>query len=246
MSGVANRDLLAHCRAGAANLGEAMSKDQQAAIEWRDGVPVSRQFNDPYYSLEDGLAETHHVFLQGNDLPARFAQGFHIAELGFGTGLNALAAWQAWKDAGHQGQLHFTSFEAFPMSAPDMQRSLAAYPTLEPLSAQLVQAWEKGCELTTDDFSLQVILGDARQTLPHWDGFADAWFLDGFAPAQNPELWHPDLLEAVARHTNPGGTVATYTAAGAVRRALDAAGFSVTRIAGFGRKRHMTVGTLAQ
>ena len=92
--------------------------------------------------------------------------------------------------------------------------------------------------------ALTVIVGDARQTVPSWSGRADAWFLDGFAPARNPELWEPALLEAVAGHTAPGGTLATYTAAGAVRRALEAAGFSITRVPGYGRKRHMTTGVL--
>lgn len=91
-----------------------------------------------------------------------------------------------------------------------------------------------------------MIIGDARHTLPAWDGVADAWFLDGFAPARNPELWEAPLLAQVAAHTAPGGTFATYTAAGAVRRALDAAGFDVARVPGYGRKRHMSRGTLRQ
>ncbi|MGB1209648.1 MAG: tRNA (5-methylaminomethyl-2-thiouridine)(34)-methyltransferase MnmD, partial [Paracoccaceae bacterium] len=90
------------------------------------------------------------------------------------------------------------------------------------------------------DLRFRLVVGDARTTLPQWQARADAWFLDGFAPAKNPELWEPDLLQAVYDHTAPMGTAATYTAAGAVRRALTAAGFDVTRVAGFGRKRHMT------
>lgn len=94
------------------------------------------------------------------------------------------------------------------------------------------------------DAKLHLIVGDARETLPRWQGQADAWFLDGFAPSKNPEMWDPALLAEVARHTAPGGTFATYTAAGFVRRALAAAGFAVTRCPGFGRKRHMTRGVL--
>ena len=221
-----------------------MRKDQQAEIEWRDGVPVSRQFDDPYFSMQDGLAETNHVFLAGNDVPNRFRDGFRIAELGFGTGLNALAAWQSWLQAKIPGQLRFTSFEAFPMSPEDMAQALAHYPTLAVLSDQLIEAWRSGTELHTDTFHLQVILGDARKTLPDWTDKADAWFLDGFAPANNPQMWGDDMMHQVARHTNPGGSFATYTAAGAVRRALQAAGFQVERRTGFGRKRHMTVGVL--
>ena len=91
-----------------------------------------------------------------------------------------------------------------------------------------------------DDVCLTIVEGDARETLPSWDGQADAWFLDGFSPAKNPELWEESLLTEVARHTPLGGTAATYTAAGFVRRGLSSAGFAVERVAGFGRKRHMT------
>lgn len=90
-----------------------------------------------------------------------------------------------------------------------------------------------------------VIVGDARETLAAWDGRADAWFLDGFSPARNPELWGPDLMAQVARHTAPDGSFATYTAAGHVRRALSEAGFAVSRAPGFAGKRHMSRGVLA-
>lgn len=216
-------------------------QDQQAELEWRDGaVPVSVQFDDPYFSLDNGLDETRHVFLAGNDLPARFVDGFSIAELGFGTGLNFLTTWAAWRDAGAAGRFHFTSFEAFPMARPDMEAALAAFPELAPLAEQLIAGLGADGRATFDDATLQVIAGDARQTLPDWDGQADAWFLDGFSPAKNPELWGEDLMAEVARHTTATGTAATYTAAGFVRRGLEAAGFSVERAPGFGRKRHMT------
>ncbi|MCG6904607.1 MAG: tRNA (5-methylaminomethyl-2-thiouridine)(34)-methyltransferase MnmD [Rhodobacter sp.] len=223
-----------------------MSKTQQAEIEWRDGIlPVSTRFDDPYFSLDDGLAETRHVFLAGNDLPARFRPGFHIAELGFGTGLNLLAAAQAWLESGQTGQLRYTSFEAFPMAAGDMARALAAFPVLADLADPVLRAWAGGStSIKTGYLHAEIIVGDARQTLPSWQGRADAWFLDGFAPAQNPELWEPALMRSVATHTAPQGSFATYTAAGHVRRELDAAGFDVTRQPGFGRKRHMTAGRL--
>ncbi|MEQ8257189.1 MULTISPECIES: tRNA (5-methylaminomethyl-2-thiouridine)(34)-methyltransferase MnmD [Roseovarius] len=216
-------------------------QDQQAELEWRDGdVPVSTQFDDPYFSLENGLAETRHVFLDGNDLPARFRNGFHIAELGFGTGLNFLTALQAWRTAGAPGTLHFTSFEAFPMDPAQIARALSAFPDLPVEALELERCGPFGDPLTGPDFTLRVIQGDARATLPGWDGMADAWFLDGFSPAKNPELWQEDLMREVGRHTAPGGTAATYTAAGFVRRGLQAAGFEVTRVPGYGRKRHMT------
>lgn len=219
--------------------------DQCAELDWTGEVPVSRRFDDPYYSLENGLAEARHVFLAGNDLPARFRPGFAIAELGFGTGLNILAAWAAWRAAGTDGPLAVTSFEAFPISGDAMAASLAAFPELADLAAPLIAAWSAGQRrLRADGLSLDVIVGDAREALPAWAGAADAWFLDGFAPAKNPELWDPALLAEVARHTRPGGTAATYSAAGAVRRALGEAGFTVTRVPGFGRKRHMTTARL--
>lgn len=213
-------------------------QDQTAQIEWRDGrVPVSVRFDDPYFSLENGMEETRHVFLAGNDLPARFRDGFHIAELGFGTGLNFLVALEAFRAAGCGGVLHFTSFEAYPMAMEDLRAALRAF---EGLPQDLARADDFPFMLDGPDFVLRVVLGDARETLPVWEGRADAWFLDGFSPAKNPELWSPEVMRQVGRHTASDGTAATYTAAGFVRRGLSDAGFTVSRVAGYGRKRHMT------
>ncbi|SLN29661.1 tRNA (5-methylaminomethyl-2-thiouridine)(34)-methyltransferase MnmD [Pseudooctadecabacter jejudonensis] len=216
--------------------------DQRAQVEWRDGdVPVSRQFDDPYYSLDDGVAETRHVFLEGNGLPQRFVDGFHVAELGFGTGLNFLVTLAAWRAAGVAGQLRFTSFEAYPLARPDLMQALAAFDGL-PVEVFAGDGEGLPAQVTGPDFELNIVVGDARDTLPQWDGAADAWYLDGFSPAKNPELWGDALMAEVGRHTAAGGTCATYTAAGFVRRALEAAGFDITRTQGFGRKRHMTRG----
>ncbi len=216
--------------------------DQTAKLDWRGGVPIARDFDDPYFSLEDGLAETRHVFLDGNDLPARFGGDLRIAELGFGTGLNLLVTWDAWVQAGRSGTVSFTSFEAFPMAPADMGTALAHFPTLAGYAARLLAAWtpDAGRIALEDGLTLDVIIGDARRTLPAWQGLADVWYLDGFSPAKNPELWEPALLQAVAKHTRAGGTAATYSAAGHIRRALAEAGFTVTRNPGYGRKRHMT------
>ena len=217
-------------------------QDQPPDLDWTDrGVPVSRRFDDPYFSLDNGLAETRHVFLAGNGLPGRFTPGFHIAELGFGTGLNFLTVWQDWIASGTEGPLRFTSFEAFPMTAGQMAAALTAFPDLARLSAQLVAAWDGPGQIALPGAELTVIAGDARLTLPDWADQADAWFLDGFSPAKNPEMWDDTLLTEVARHMAPGGTLATYTAAGHVRRALAQAGLAVDRRPGYGRKRHMTV-----
>ncbi|MEM8730529.1 MAG: tRNA (5-methylaminomethyl-2-thiouridine)(34)-methyltransferase MnmD [Pseudomonadota bacterium] len=215
---------------------------QRARVSWRPGeVPVSDRFDDPYYSLENGVDETRHTFLSGNDLPARFCDGFQVAELGFGTGLNFLTTLMAWPGA---GQLRYTGFEAFPMAADDMVRALAVFPAL-PYRDALVACWRAGrFPVEIGPAWLDLRFGDARTCLPGWEQTADAWYLDGFAPARNPELWEPGLMAEVARHTAPGGTLATYTAAGHVRRSLEAAGFTVSRQPGYGRKRHMTVGRL--
>ncbi len=220
--------------------------DQPADLQWRDtdhgAVPVSRRFDDPYYSLNGGLLETRHVFLDGNGLPDRFGNDFHIAELGFGTGLNFLTTWAAWCDAGQPGTLRFTSFEAYPMAPPDMARALQSFPEIAAQAAMLLQHWQPGMGSTplAPGLTLEVIIGDARTMLPDWTGQADAWFLDGFSPAKNPALWEPSLIAALYDHTAPGGTAATYSAAGHVRQSLAAAGFTVTRTPGYGRKRHMT------
>ncbi|MBW0157972.1 tRNA (5-methylaminomethyl-2-thiouridine)(34)-methyltransferase MnmD [Sedimentimonas flavescens] len=212
----------------------------QAALDWRDGsTPVSTRFDDPYFSLANGLAETRHVFLAGNGLPERLCPGFQIAELGFGTGLNLLATAISAGDV----PIRFTSFEAFPMSAPEIARALTAFPEALAVAAPFLEAWgQSRTRFSIGAIEAEVILGDARQTLPAWQGRADAWFLDGFSPAKNPELWGEDLMAEVARHTAPGGTFATYTAAGFVRRGLVAAGFAVERAPGHAGKRHMSRG----
>lgn len=217
-------------------------QDHIANLVWHDGdVPVSTRFNDPYFSLEDGLAETRHVFLAGNDLPARFRDGFHIAELGFGTGLNLLAALDAFRAAGITGLLHYTAFEAWPVAPEAMRRAQSRFAELDAVAADLAPFWQaNAARIELADLCFTLVTGDARQTLSPWKGTADAWFLDGFSPAKNPELWQPDLMAEVARHTAAGGSAATYTAAGFVRRGLQEAGFRVTRQPGYGRKRHMT------
>lgn len=224
-----------------------MPKNQHAEIEWReDGLPVSVQFNDPYFSMHDGLAETRYVYLGGNGLPARFRPGFQIAELGFGTGLGLMVAVLAWRKCGQSGPLRFTSFEAYPMRTEDMAKALEVFPEVQEVAVPILDALSAGqTRIETNDVIAEIVLGDARATVPQWLHKADAWFLDGFAPAQNPELWEDPLMQAVADHTAPNGTFATYTAAGAVRRSLQTAGFDVTRQTGFGRKRHMSIGVLA-
>jgi len=215
-----------------------------ATLDWRDGIlPISTRFDDPYFSLANGLSETRHVFLAGNDLPARLHSGFHIAELGFGTGLNLLAT----RIAAGNTPFRYTSFEAYPMAAPDIARALQAFPEALAVADDFLAHWSQGLrQFQLGAIAVEVIVGDARATLPAWDGCADAWYLDGFSPAKNPELWNEALMAEVAAHTNSGGTFATYTAAGFVRRGLQAAGFAVERRKGHGHKRHMATGKLLQ
>ncbi len=226
-------------------------RNQQPELTWTRTeaglIPVSTRFGDPYFSLQGGLAETGHVFHAGNDLPARFRPGFHIAELGFGTGLNLLATCALWQSCDRPGALHFTSFEAFPLSAGQTATALQAFPSLATLAQPLLAALNSGqTRFPLGPVDVTLCIGDAGQTLPRWQGAADAWFLDGFAPTRNPDMWSATLMAEVARHTAPGGSFATYSAAGHVRRALQAAGFQVQRRPGFGPKRHMTVGRLHQ
>ncbi len=213
-------------------------QDQTPHLDWREGgIPVSQQFNDPHFSLNGGLDETRHVFLAGNDLPARLHPGFHVAELGFGTGLNLLALAQIATQP-----IRFTSFEAYPMDLPQLAQAHEAFPELAALTAEL-RAGYPARRFRVGQVDAEILIGDARDLLPGWDGAADAWFLDGFSPAKNPELWGEALMGEVGAHTAPGGTFATYSAAGHVRRALGAAGFAVTRAPGYAGKRHMSRGT---
>ncbi len=236
------------------NLAPTMSRfhnPKMHEVSWdANDVPRSSVFGDTFYTRSDGQAETAYVFINGNGLPDRWVgtENISIAELGFGTGLNFLETWRCWIAARSPAQqLIFTSFEAFPISADDMARALARWQTLAPLGSALVSRWRQAPGLPVlwqmdDQTRLQIIPGKAGGSLKGWDGRADAWYLDGFSPARNPGMWGRDLLLQVYDHTSPGGSFATYTAAGAVRRNLEAAGFVVNRRKGFAGKREMLFG----
>ncbi len=223
------------------------------------GALVAPRFGDLYQQPPPhGLAETRHVFVDGNDLPQRFAelaQGavFTVGETGFGTGLNFLAAWQAFRDhAPVDARLTWISVEAHPLDPDTLRRALAAWRPVAHLSEQLCAAWpartlHPGDVLrrSFDDgrITLCVLVGDGLDRLRAHPFTADAFCLDGFAPSKNPGLWSPELLAEVAAHAAPGSSFATFSVAGAVRRGLQAAGATLQRRPGYGRKREMLTGT---
>lgn len=231
---------------------------QPADLSWPDGLPYSAQFRDIYFSTDNGLAEAEYVFLQANQLAERFAAlpnhaAFTIAETGFGTGLNFLAAWRLWQHTCSGDQwLHFVSVEKHPLTRGDLQQALALWPELTPWAQQLVQqyppltaGWHR-LVFPESRLTLTLLLGDANELLPELAASVDAWFLDGFAPDKNPQLWQLELMQHVARLSKPGTTLASYTCAGEVRRRLASAGFTVCKAKGFGRKRQMITATLMQ
>lgn len=224
----------------------------ETSVIWREGdMPYSTAFGDHFYCQNDGRLECGHVFLNGNGLPERFLQNQHfsIGELGFGTALNAMETWRQWREIRPEnGFLHFTSFELYPMQAHEIDRALAHWPELDKERQSLVAKWPEKPENTVEialdaQTKLSVICGDATLSLETYEGQFDAWFLDGFAPSRNSAMWSETLMRKVFEHTAPGGSFATYAAAGFVRRNLIAAGFQVERRKGFAGKREMLCGT---
>jgi tRNA 5-methylaminomethyl-2-thiouridine biosynthesis bifunctional protein len=210
------------------------------------GAPFSERYGDVYASRNGALEQARHVFLGGNELPARWRgrDQFVILETGFGLGTNFLATWQAWRDDPHRPRrLHFVSIERHPLSAGDLARCAPA--SLGALAAELARAWPpplSGLHRRTFEdgaVTLTLGLGDARTLIPEMMLGADSFFLDGFAPERNPDLWDASLLKALARLARPGAMLSTWTVARTVRDALTAGGFEVQLRAGFGTKRHM-------
>ncbi|WP_313159402.1 tRNA (5-methylaminomethyl-2-thiouridine)(34)-methyltransferase MnmD, partial [Mixta calida] len=240
---------------------------EHAKLDWNDqGTPVSREFDDVYFSNQNGLEETEYVFLGGNGLPDRFTTHpralFVAAETGFGTGLNFLTLWRAF-DRFHQAQpqaalqrLHFISMEKFPLAQADLAAAHARWPELAPWADALRRQWPlplPGCHRLLLDggrVTLDLWFGGVNTLIHHFDDSlgrsVDAWFLDGFAPSKNPDMWTPALFDAMARLARPHGTFATFTAAGFVRRGLQQAGFDAVKRKGFGHKREMLCGALTQ
>ncbi|HYQ40264.1 MAG TPA: bifunctional tRNA (5-methylaminomethyl-2-thiouridine)(34)-methyltransferase MnmD/FAD-dependent 5-carboxymethylaminomethyl-2-thiouridine(34) oxidoreductase MnmC [Pseudomonas sp.] len=232
-----------------------MTEQPHAQLDWDEqGQPLSRTFGDVYFSRTSGLEESRYVFLAHNHLAERFAalpEGGRlvIGETGFGTGLNFLCAWQLFEQAAPPtARLHFVSVEKYPLSRGDLARALALWPELapwaEPLLAQYVAVHEgfQRFVFAAGRVVLTLLVGDALDCLAQLDGRIDAWFLDGFAPAKNPQMWTPELFAQLARLSGPGTTLATFASAGFVRRALREAGFAVARLKGFEHKWEMLAG----
>lgn len=220
-------------------------------LEWRDGdMPYSSAFGDHFYCQTDGRLECGHVFLDGNGLPARWqdSKTFVIGELGFGTALNFCETWRQWKQERQPGStLHFMSFELYPMQAHEIDRALSRWPEIDAERNALVADWPEqpqgNVSLQLDEQTrLTVVCGPAFEGVDAAAPAFDAWFLDGFAPSRNGDMWSPELMKLVHDKTTPGGTFATYAAAGFVRRNLQAAGFVVERRKGFAGKREMLCG----
>lgn len=227
---------------------------QFANIQWNNQQPYSLDFDDVYYSSDDGLAETDYVFIQHNQLTQRFAQleksRFTIIETGFGTGLNFFCAAQHFlAHAPNNATLQFTSIERYPLNADDFIKANRYWFVFEQMVSQLASTYiqlKPGFnQLNCSDgrIQLELWIGDISEVLPQIKTPADAWFLDGFAPSKNSDMWSSILFDHIARLSKINTTFATFTSAGEVRRHLQAVGFNVRKATGFGKKREMLFGT---
>ena len=223
-------------------------------VSYCDGILRADNFDDLYFSADNGLEESQHVFIDGNHIADRISnvEHFTIAETGFGTGLNFLAVMKLLEDMTAKQppicQVDYISFESRPLPTEMITKSHQAFPAIKKQSKKLIAALPPNwpglhrCNFLGGKLRLHLFYGDANDTLANTNFIADAWFLDGFAPAKNPELWNSNLLLAIGRLTRAGGSFSTFTAAGAVRQRLTDAGFHIEKCRGFGRKRDMLIG----
>jgi tRNA 5-methylaminomethyl-2-thiouridine biosynthesis bifunctional protein len=230
---------------------------QFANLQWNNQQPYSLDFNDVYYSSDDGLAETEYVFIKHNQLTERFSNlqdtEFTIIETGFGTGLNFFCAVQHFiKHAPANASCRFISIERYPLRAEDLLKANQCWPLFGELSTQLHASYPKlkdglnTFNLCQNRIQLDLWIGDVSECLPQIQTLADAWFLDGFAPAKNGDMWSTQLFTELARLSKTNTTFATFTSAGQVRRQLQAVGFEVYKATGFGKKREMLYGNYSQ
>ncbi len=234
---------------------ERLTQCAPADIDFsQSSAPVASGFDDIYFSTDGGLAETRTVFLEACGLPEgwRDRDYYAIGELGFGTGLNFLAAWQLWieSEGREKGRLHFISVEKYPLDQDQLAKALTAWPELSGLSASLVEKWPgrvKGFHhLEFGDVALTLIHDDILEGLSQISGLIDAWFLDGFSPSKNPDMWSAAVMAQLARLSVKGARLGTFTVARAVRDALSTTGFELAKKPGFGRKRDRLEGIYNQ
>ncbi|MDP8171136.1 bifunctional tRNA (5-methylaminomethyl-2-thiouridine)(34)-methyltransferase MnmD/FAD-dependent 5-carboxymethylaminomethyl-2-thiouridine(34) oxidoreductase MnmC [Pasteurella skyensis] len=242
-----------------------MSKLTFASISFNtDNTPFSTQFDDIYFSTQNGLAESVYVFQEGNQLWEKWLNhsqsAFVIAETGFGTGLNFFAVaerFQQFRQQNPQHQLqrlYFISFEKHPLTSQQLTQVHSNYPQFANFSQHLTacwNVWQTGCQrYHFDNVYLDLWFGDILDNLPQlgdlYNEKIDVWFLDGFAPDKNPQMWCEALYQQMFRLTKNGGTFATFTAASIVRKGLQAVGFDVKKRKGFGKKREMLWGEKPQ
>lgn len=230
---------------------------QFATLQWKNQQPYSLDFDDVYYSSDDGLAETEYVFIQHNQLTERFSNlqdiEFTIIETGFGTGLNFFCAIQHFIDhAPTNASCRFISIERYPLRDEDLIKANQSWPMFGELATQLHAPYTKlkdglnTFNLCQNRIQLDLWVGDVSECLPKIQTTADAWFLDGFAPAKNSEMWSETLFAEIARLSESNTTFATFTSAGQIRRQLQAVGFNVNKASGFGKKREMLYGAYRQ
>lgn len=226
-----------------------------ARVEWRDDNLFNVEYGDVYFSRAGGSREAEHVFLAGNELYSRWrdVRQFAIGELGFGTGLNFLVTLRHWRAiAPADAHLHYVAIERAPLTLDCARAVWARFPELHDEAALLASAYPEAVAgfhrrvLCAGRVSLTLVWGEASEVLPQLDGVIDAWYLDGFAPRCNPDMWQMPIAQQLARLSRAQTTVATYSVAAVVRDALQASGFAIEKRPGFGAKREMLVGRLQQ
>jgi tRNA 5-methylaminomethyl-2-thiouridine biosynthesis bifunctional protein len=236
-----------------ADMQETLDPILPAQVDWRDHQPFQSCYDDGYFGSQDGLSEARAVFIEANALPQRFAalkpgQVFVIGETGFGTGLNMLLAAQCFEAHAPTGaKLQLVSVDLHPLSTDDLKRAVGLWPELSRWSEALVTGYPPAAPghhrlHLSDDIELTLMWGDALSRWSDSHASVDAWFLDGFSPAHNPNMWSQELFQVLYDHSRPGASFGTFTAAGHVRRALAEVGFVVEKAPGFGHKRHRISG----
>lgn len=224
-------------------------------LTWKDNMtPQSERFGDVYFSADDGIAESLYVFVNGCGFPEGFEgkDSVTIAETGFGTGLNFLLTWQAWKESGATCRLNYVSVEAFPIEKDQLEKAYQTFPGLEEYTQEFLKHYPKiypgfhHIILEEGRVSLTLLFGEASDMYGQFEGQVDAWYLDGFAPAKNPEMWTAELFKEIARLSKCGTVFSTFTAAGFVKRGLAEVGFEISKCKGFGRKRDSLKGKFIQ